>query len=269
MLERAQEHEEKSEIKLDLEKFKVIDNLTDVSEMMENYQENKTLIASTWLQASTDLIKAEQKVIDGDHFYHKNLHTFKVAMPYTSEATIKFSEDSQTDIGDSIILTSDSKGEHSIQKLSANLSKKTIVFPAGTFYVHFPAKGSDIYSWGVNDQYQLAAGEGNTSNGPYCLESFSTANVSVIDANDTQTLILNKSGELFGCGSGSQTGVSASNVRVPTKVTAKDKVKLFSCGSNFTIFCTENNELFGVGSNNDGRMGKRNKYNKFINANKK
>lgn len=34
---------------IDLEKFRIIEELTDVVEMMENYQSNITLIASTWL----------------------------------------------------------------------------------------------------------------------------------------------------------------------------------------------------------------------------
>lgn len=68
---------------IDLEKFRIIEELTDVVEMMENYQSNITLIASTWLQNSSELIKKEQKFIDGDHFYHKNLHSFKVNLPFT------------------------------------------------------------------------------------------------------------------------------------------------------------------------------------------
>ena len=46
---------------IDLEKFKMIENLTDVVEMMENYQHNKTLIASTWLDVSSDLVKKGRK----------------------------------------------------------------------------------------------------------------------------------------------------------------------------------------------------------------
>ena len=91
------------------------------------------------------LLKKEEKVIDGDHFYYKNLHSYKVTLPFTSETTIKFSEDSQSDIGDSILFSSDPKGEHSLQKYSGTLGKKEGIFPSGTFYVHFPAKGSDIY----------------------------------------------------------------------------------------------------------------------------
>lgn len=34
---------------MDLERFRVIEDLTDVVEMMENYQSNVSLIASTWL----------------------------------------------------------------------------------------------------------------------------------------------------------------------------------------------------------------------------
>lgn len=130
-----------SESRLDLEKFKLVENMTDVVEMMENYNESKALIAGTWLQSANELVRKEQKVIDGEHFYWKNLHTFRVNMPFTSETTIKFSEDSMTDLGDSMIFSSDPRGELSIQKVGGVLSKKTINFPAGTFYVHFPAKG--------------------------------------------------------------------------------------------------------------------------------
>lgn len=240
--------------RLDLDKFKVIENISDVVEMMQNYQENKILLASTWLQTSTDLIKKEQKTIDGDHFYYKNLHSFKISMPFTTESTIKFSEDSQTDLGDSILFSSDPKGENSLQKLGGNLSKKTVVFPAGMFYVHFPAKGSDIFTFGSNESAQLGSGDTN-GNGPFCLEQFSSANVLNIDANDSHMMILTKTGELWSCGSGSQTGIQSGSTRVLSKVQSKEKVRLMSCGSNFSIFGTENNELYGVGSNTDGRFG--------------
>lgn len=240
--------------RLDLDKFKTIENISDVVEMMQNYQENKILLASTWLQTSTELIKKEQKNIDGDHFYYKNMHTFKVTMPFTTESSIKFSEDSQTDLGDSLLFSSDPKGENSLQKMGGNLSKKVVVFPAGSFYVHFPAKGSDIFTFGANDSAQLGNGD-TIGNGPFCLEQFSSANVLSIDGNDTHLMILNRSGELWSCGSGSQTGIASGSTRVFSKVPSKEKVRLMSCGSNFSIFVTENNEMFGVGSNSDGRFG--------------
>jgi alpha-tubulin suppressor-like RCC1 family protein len=56
-------------------------------------------------------------------------------------------------------------------------------------------------------------------------------------------------------GSGAQTGINNSTTKIFSKVSCKDKIKLIGCGSNFSIFCTENNELFGVGSNTDGRLG--------------
>jgi hypothetical protein len=133
-----------SESRLDLEKFKLVENMTDVVEMMENYNESKALMAGTWLQSANELVRKEQKVVDGEHFYWKNLHTFRVNMPFTSETTVKFSEDSMTDLGDSMIFSSDPRGELSIQKVGGVLSKKTINFPAGTFYVHFPAKGTNF-----------------------------------------------------------------------------------------------------------------------------
>ena len=40
-----------------------------------------------------------------------------------------------------------------------------------------------------------------------------------------------------------------------TKVPAKNKVTVMGCGSNFSLFYTENNELYAVGSNNEGRCG--------------
>jgi len=240
--------------RLDLDKFKTIDNVTDVVEMMQNYQENKILLASTWLQTSGELIKKEQKSVDGDHFYYKNFHTYKVTMPFTTESSIRFSEDSQTDLGDSILFSSDSKGENSLQKMGGNLSKKTIIFPAGTFYVHFPAKGSDIFTFGANESAQLGNGDTN-GNGPFCLEQFSSANVVSIDGNDSHMMILNKSGELWACGSGSQTGIASGSTRMLAKIPTKDKVRLMSCGSNFSIFVNENNEMYGVGSNTDGRFG--------------
>lgn len=76
-----------------------------------------------------------------------------------------------------------------------------------------------------------------------------------IDAGDTNTFILNKNGELYACGSGSQTGLLSGSSKVLTKIVTKDKVVNFSCGSNFSIFATETNELYALGSNTEGRCG--------------
>ena len=237
---------------IDLTKYKNIENLADVVEVMENYQENKSLIASSWLEVSPDLIKSEQKVIDGDHFYFKNPHTFKVNLAHASECTIKFSEDCQTDPGDSLLFSSDPKGELSVQKSTGHLSKKTLNYPSGTFYVHFPTHGADVVAFGNNEQYQFFNETANT--GPVVLEEFSSWNTVRIDGGDSHTVILNNLGELWSMGTGNQTGQSGTS-KVPTKIAAKDKVRLFSCGSNFTIFVTEANELYAVGNNGDGRAG--------------
>ena len=95
---------------IDLEKYKNIENLAEVYEIMTNYQENKALIASTWIQTSEELLKKEERTIDGDHFYYKNLHTYKVTIPFASDINVVFSEESQTDVGDSILFSSDAKG---------------------------------------------------------------------------------------------------------------------------------------------------------------
>ena len=47
---------------IDLQKFMLIEELSDVVDVMQNYEDNKTLIASTWLDSSINLIKKEKKV---------------------------------------------------------------------------------------------------------------------------------------------------------------------------------------------------------------
>ena len=238
--------------KLDLNQFRNIENLTDVVEMMQNYQDNKSLLASTWLQMSSELLKNEQKVIDGDHFYYKNLHTFKVVMPFAAECSIKFSEDCQADPGDSLILSSDPNGEFSSEKIAGLFANKTKNYPTGTFYVHFPVRGADVIAFGANESNQINSDM--TVKGPVCLEDFSYWNVAAIDGGDQHTMILNKNGELWACGAGIQTGLPNGGKNL-AQVAAKDKVRLFSCGSNFSIFITEQNEVYGVGSNAEGRLG--------------
>ena len=95
------------------------------------------------------------------------------------------------------------------------------------------------------------------SNGPFSLDMFSSANTVAIDAGDQHTMLLTKKGELWSVGNGSQTGISPGGAKLFTKICndKSEKISNFSCGSNFSIFVNENNELYGVGSNNDGRCG--------------
>ena len=127
-------------------------------------------------------------------------------LPYASEVTINFSEETQTDPGDSIIISSDPNGENSVQKFSGHLSKEVRTFPSGTFYIHFPAKGSEIYSFGRNEKFQLGT-SATHGNGPFCLEQYSSANVAQIDCGDFHSSLVTKDGDLISCGSGNQTGI--------------------------------------------------------------
>ena len=240
--------------KIDVIKYKNIENLADVVDIMQTYPEHRSLVAATWLQVSSDLIKNEQKVIDGDHFYYKNLHSYKITVPHASEVTVKFSEDCQTDTGDSLMFSSDPNGELSAEKVSGNIAKKSLTYSAGTFYLHFPTKGADVVAFGQNDTHNYH--HDNSTTGPLCLEEFNCWNTQFIDGSDTHTWILNKQGELWSCGTGSHTALSGSaSSKVFTQVKTKDRVKLFSCGSNHSVFVTESNQVYGVGNNQDGKLG--------------
>jgi len=240
-------------VQLDLNKFKVVDNLTDIVELMENYQNSKILLASSWLQVNSGILTKEQKVVESDHFYQKNLHTYKITLENASGMNLKFSEESMTDEGDSIVLSSDPEGRLSVQKVGGDLSNKTISFPAGSCYVHFPVKGGDIFAFGVNDQYQYSSETGVS--GMSIIEAFSKYNTVFLEAGETHTALVNTDGELYTSGTGNQTGASSGSHKSFTKVTTKDRVKALSCGSNFTIFATESNELYGFGNNAEGRCG--------------
>jgi hypothetical protein len=65
---------------IDLTQFQTIETLTEIHEIMQNYLNNETLLAQTWLDLAKDLKKKEEMTIEGDHFYYKNLHTFRVQM---------------------------------------------------------------------------------------------------------------------------------------------------------------------------------------------
>ena len=77
---------------------------------MEFYKDNLTLTASSWLQLNKGLVEGESRIIEGDHFYYKSLHTLKFEMPQASELLLKFSDDSHTDMSDSMLLSSDTNG---------------------------------------------------------------------------------------------------------------------------------------------------------------
>ena len=233
-------------------KFKQIENLTDIVEMMQNYQENRSLLASTWLQLSSDLIKNEQKVIDGDHFYYKNTHTYKVVMPYAYECDIKFSEDCQLDPSDAMVISTDPEGVVLSEKVSGNFANKTRTYASGSFYVHFPCKGSDIIAFGANESNQFHSDP--TQKGPVTLEDFTTYPIVSADGGEQHTWMFNSVGEIWASGTGFQTGLPAGGKNI-TKVATKDPVRMYSCGSNFSVFVTTKNEIYGVGSNNDGRLG--------------
>ena len=238
---------------LDLNKFKMVDNLTDIVELMENYQNSKILLASSWLQVNSSILTKEQKVVESDHFYHKNLHTFKVSLENASGLNIKFSEESMTDDGDSIIFSSDPEGRLSVQKVGGYLSSKSVSFPAGSCYVHFPVKGGDICAFGSNEQFQYSSDSANSNIS--ILENFSKYNTNILDAGEAHSCIVTTEGDLYAMGTGNQTGSTSGSVKTFTKVTTKDKVRTLSCGVNFTMFATESNELYGFGNNAEGRCG--------------
>jgi len=114
-------------------------------------------------------------------------------------------------------------------------------------------KGGDIFAFGVNDQYQYSSETG--ASGMSIIEAFSKYNTSFLEAGETHTALVNTDGELYTSGTGNQTGASSGSHKSFTKVTTKDRVKALSCGSNFTIFATESNELYGFGNNAEGRCG--------------
>lgn len=128
---------------------------------MTNYLENEVLLAQTWLDMATELKKKEEVQIDGDHFYNRNVHTFRVKMKNSQSVEIKFSDESVTDAGDSMIISADTQGLENIQKFTGVIKSRTIKYPSGQFYIHFPTQGSDIYTWGQNSSNQC--GRADTS----------------------------------------------------------------------------------------------------------
>ena len=105
---------------------------------------------------------------------------------------------------------------------------------------------NNLYSWGLNNYYQLANGKNskylfntNESDSKKTNES----NFSIISSSSNNTLIktIKSIGNIF----------SSPSV-IPMEVS---KIKTISCGDGFTLFLTTNGLVYSVGRNDKGQLG--------------
>ena len=159
-------------------------------------------------------------------------------------------------------------GHFNDQKLpqKLNLEKQFVLIECGTNYT-FALTTDGIYSWGCYNTFHGQLGLGllrkyDTLCLPRKVDFKNYSQVVSIKCSKYHTMMLTKSGELFGCGDNNdgQLGLGDWIVRhtfQKINFNGNKPIEIMSvcCGRRHTIAVTSDNECYGWGSNKDGQLG--------------
>ena len=105
---------------------------------------------------------------------------------------------------------------------------------------------NNLYSWGLNNYYQLANGKNskylfNTNESDS--KKTNQSNFSIISSSSNNTILktIKNIGNIF-----------SSPSSIPMEVS---KIKTISCGDGFTLFLTNNGLVYSIGRNDKGQLG--------------
>ena len=132
-----------------------------------------------------------------------------------------------------------------------DLVRKLLIFEIKTGY---------LYSFGSNDKGQSGLGAIIISNEPRSVNVPDGLKVKAVSCGYSHTAIITEDGNLYSFGSNDygQLGLGDNTNRDrPILVTVPDglKVKVVSCGGNYTMIITEDGNLYSFGYNTFGQLG--------------
>ncbi|KAL9652247.1 hypothetical protein ABK040_011907 [Willaertia magna] len=119
-----------------------------------------------------------------------------------------------------------------------------------------------LYVIGDNDYGQLSLGHFHNAT------SWTNVTIGIkvkqLICGDYHTIALSQDGEVFSCGRSDKYQLGLTNqsphpLAEFKKLKLNEKIKLIACGTNHSIFVTENNEIFGCGDNSYFQLGSKKK----------
>lgn len=128
--------------------------------------------------------------------------------------------------------------------------------------------GGNLYSWGQNNHGQLGHGDTTIRLRPELIRSLKSAKVIQVAAGKNHTMVISKSGLLFGFGSNSsgELGINNPEIRIQSTPIVIERfremnVVSVTCGSGHTIVVCRSGDIlqyrkiFGFGLNSSGQLG--------------
>ena len=171
-------------------------------------------------------------------------------------------------------LTSYNAGRNPLQEIKyfnyKNIKNITDVI-CGYHYTIFLTSDGKVYSCGYNSNGQLGIGNTNEQYTPRDITFFNGIYMKQIDggkslAGENHSIFLTNNDKIYGAGYNnySQIKDGSSTYNIPSQVTFFDSTNTVSkvaCGKDYSIYLTNNNEIYGVGLNSNGQLGIRNQTN--------
>ncbi len=137
--------------------------------------------------------------------------------------------------------------------------KKIIDISYGYYHVLALTKSEKCYSWGCNMFGQLGNGTQNDENKPKLIKALNNEKIIKISCGACHSLVLTKSGELygFGCNYDGRVGFGNNEHELkPIKIIGFNNKKIVSmaCGSFHSLALTDNGEVYSWGNKTSDRI---------------
>jgi hypothetical protein len=111
---------------------------------------SEELIRETWLKQNIISDESFTTTISSDHYYYNAPHTMKINLKDTERTKLSIIDNSLMDAGDSLYISTDQEATKTLVKISGNISKRDLNYESGSFFIHYPLKGSNLFAFGLN-----------------------------------------------------------------------------------------------------------------------
>ena len=148
--------------------------------------------------------------------------------------------------------------DRNYMRLVRGLPSKIIDISAGDYHSLALTENGRVYSWGRNSYGQLGDGTTNDRNLPHLIEGI-PGKVASVKAGDYHSLVLLKSGKVYGCGynpfgqASNRTTQDTSRWQIIEAIPGK--VVSIAAGDYHSLALLDSGKIYGWGSNYDGRLG--------------
>jgi alpha-tubulin suppressor-like RCC1 family protein len=165
-------------------------------------------------------------------------------------------------------LTSHNAGRNPLQEIKyfnyKNIKNITDVI-CGYHYTIFLTSDGKVYSCGYNNNGQLGIGNTNEQYTPRDITFFNGIYMKQIDggkftSGENHSIFLTNNDKIYGAGNNNNSQIKdgSDTYNIPSQVTFFDSTNTVSkvaCGKDYSIYLTNNNEIYSVGLNDNGQLG--------------